>query len=366
MKTCGEYIWNINDSHLMNKLTTCKIGECIISDSFYLAQLPFKIILYPNEVIPIEDLGWRKTLKLKDQIYVNDGGKWHTGEVVGYDGTQVKIHYVGYAVKYDEWIQINSNRLANTSNIGTVKCGLKLFKIPDSWESIFGAITIECVETRTKERKLIQFTKYKNVQFWSDGPLQRKGLLKLKQVTFVVSFNVFRILLNDNKLFYEPKLNVNYPKNTSIEWKIDNELSHKMRNCDQERQIFTSKIYNNMWYLCVSPNGFCDGIKGDVILELCLYTLPKHISKLRVHMKLYCPGAYVTDNKIVEFSYKECETKHGWKSNTFSLQHFKVYENIVFYADIIILAVYDMSGAAVYDMSDKIEKDWSTFINNDY
>eukprot|EP01084_Bolivina_argentea_P259500 437852_1 len=84
--------------------------------------------------IDTEDVEWRNTIKVNDKIDVNDRGKWYMSEVIERtDGNmceKLKIHYVGFSNKYDEEIEINSDRLAkykfNSKTTNTKTNELKL------------------------------------------------------------------------------------------------------------------------------------------------------------------------------------------------------------------------------------------------
>ena len=65
---------------------------------------------------------WRKTLKVDDRIGVKDGKCWYPANIVEINEqhkNQIKIHFVGYDVKYDECICTDSSRLMPLQYVAT-------------------------------------------------------------------------------------------------------------------------------------------------------------------------------------------------------------------------------------------------------
>ncbi|RLN14667.1 hypothetical protein BBJ28_00000312 [Nothophytophthora sp. Chile5] len=55
---------------------------------------------------------WRVGLREGDEIDARDTNrKWYAARVQYVDDLQVLIHYVGWNVRFDEWIDITSQRL---------------------------------------------------------------------------------------------------------------------------------------------------------------------------------------------------------------------------------------------------------------
>ena len=105
---CGIYDISIPSSNVIkiDKQTTDKTGNnCNIYGKLQTLDLSH------NEDSELGEI-WRHDLKIGDKLEVRDLRKWYESKIIGINENEIKVHFIGYDTKYDEKINIKSDRLS--------------------------------------------------------------------------------------------------------------------------------------------------------------------------------------------------------------------------------------------------------------
>lgn len=81
------------------------LAESMVSESMYASENPYTASIQPFD---------RANLRVGDAVdgYCNKTFKWYGAKVVKVEGDQVRVHFLGWKDRHDEWIHRNSERLA--------------------------------------------------------------------------------------------------------------------------------------------------------------------------------------------------------------------------------------------------------------
>ncbi len=181
--------------------------------------------LFGNAIFDIDLKGeWRNNLQINDKIDVKDNNnlKWYNAKVIEVNNElkRVKINYIGWGNKYNEYISVNSNRIAPFNCAET-----KLSCTKNGIKSIIKQLTVKdriSVITFAKKAEILQ-----KLEFINDinmNNLNNKienmsaGHVTNFEIGYKQSIEVYKELFNDN----EYELN-------SINYEYDNrEIQHKL------------------------------------------------------------------------------------------------------------------------------------------
>eukprot|EP01083_Nonionella_stella_P176896 620276_1 len=286
MNYCGTYKWHVDDTRLIKKILSAKLGDKLESDEvFQVGKLNWKLELYPT--------GWDKDTK------------------------------------------------------GFCNVCVKLLAMPASWKCIFCQLHIECPQIQAK---MVRSYPYKYNKPHSSGCfLSSFGDLRAscgKELTFIITIRIARITLKqDNKILFQMQTN-KYKNNTRLQWKIDEETMKTLKTFDKGKGIF-SGIYNNIWCLQLYPNGCWDTVEGDVDIGLWLCGLPPNVSKLKVEWTVHCREANIKQTWTNDFD--EDHRYYSWQQNTISFAEFCKHDTWTVRANINVSNEFDMNGKDLTD-----------------
>ena len=235
----GNYEWKITDNKMMRIILSAKNKQLFESPEFIMANLRWKLTLYPNG--------------------------------------------------------------ATESAIGSVNIYLKLVSFPGSLSSIGVSLGIFCKQTMTSYSYLIDYTKDGDSKGLPAGTLLLSEWKKsnLKNITIVTCIKVHHMKLKASSKFLamlnmlntSPSLNLieqNYKNPIKFVDKIRNNKLINMMKKSWNKRKFESQPFDNMWILTYYPNGSAPEMKGKfgVFLQLC--DLPPFIKTIKCKYNIKC------------------------------------------------------------------------------
>lgn len=175
----------------------------------------------------------------------------------------------------------------------------------------------------------------------------------LQSLTFGVLINIKRIFNGTQILNKEIPFQIN--KHNTLLWNIQSRHILDEMMLSQHQQTHVSELYDNLWYLSITPNGYHEGTQQSFDMFLHLVQLPDEISKLRMKCKFSIPELNIVHNFDADWS--NLDKGWGWQANKFSidiLQSNVQHLSIKSYCETV----------AIFDEDDKLmqlKKDWKYF-----
>jgi len=185
---------------------------------------------------------------------------------------------------------------------------------------------------------------------------QKEDKNALKSLTFGVSINIKRIFSGKAIMNKEIPFKVN--RNNKHEWIINDRHILEEMLLSQHQQTFVSDIFDNIWYLSVTPNGYHEDHISSFDMFLHIVQLPKEISKLRMKCMFTIPELNVNHQFNAEWT--NSDKGWGWHAMKYKIdllnEHYSNIKQLSVKSECETLTIFDEEGKEM-----QFKKNWKYF-----
>jgi len=182
----------------------------------------------------------------------------------------------------------------------------------------------------------------------------------LQTLTFGVTMHIKRIF--DAKQILNNEIPIQINKHNVLTWKIQNKHILDEMLLSQHQQTFISpEVYDNLWYISLTPNGYHEGIYNSLDMFLHLISLPTAISKLKMKCNLKISELNINHQIIAEWT--NLDRGWGWSSKKYSIDILKSYaastsnfDELTLMSECETLSIFHQNGDQI-----KMKNQWKYF-----
>ena len=227
--------------------------------------------------------------------------------------------------------------------VGNFEVFLRLLLLPRKWKDIILCFSLHCNETLCSKTSVATFNDVDHSWGWPIDTMRLSDIQSLNRLSLTTSIRINKIILKDNEKVYYQR-NVFIPKNSKLEWRIDDDLLSKMKMCQNGRR-FTSPIYNNTFCLDICPNGSDSSDRGWTQISLTLCALPPNLAQIQLKWKINVDATISLStgsepdifNVYTEYTNnfdEETNYSKHWGRKRLSFDNFQKFNELTIYAEI--------------------------------
>eukprot|EP01084_Bolivina_argentea_P030032 55695_1 len=180
----------------------------------------------------------------------------------------------------------------------------------------------------------------------------------MQAITFSITIHIKHIF--DGQQITDSQIPIQIKKNNVFKWHVDDKHMLDEILLSQHQQSYVSRLYNDMFFLSVTPNGYHEGTPNSLDMFLHVVTLPIEISKLKMKCIFKIPELKIVHD--FEAEWTNADKGWGWPQRKYTLKQLKAYDasskmkKLTILSECQTLGVFDQDGKPM-----TMKKHWKDF-----